>query len=737
MTDEKSLGDAMSAAGPPQTTPSTVPDNQIPQPAVPASASPDADAVKPAPAVPSLGAPQPATPAPPAAGAPVDPHALHTSLFKGILATLAGGSQRPMHNPDGTPMTNPDGSVKMGTASVKTLGNSILAGALSAMVAGMATPDKYTKFGEGPTGRHIPDYSGAFGAGAQAGAAKTQAGEQTKAQKEADDAQARSFSTFDHNLKMHQLMIANAKADTEVQQDSVDDWQDMNDAMAQEEAKGGLVDAKGNPIQSIYSQKEITPEQLYAGLNAKDPTVRINTDQVAPARVVQVLGQDGQMHPQTLFNVYNPDAMIALTDSMKEKHPELAHAVGRIPIRVIATAALNDNQEHLATSGLNHQLSDYQSANGQDEKSFDLGAAGEKNPLIKKLYPLINKYRNHPLNVMLDDIEKDPVFKGNQTIQAASAALQTAMGVTPDGLMNQAHKAIEAAKTAAKGAAGEAVDPIVLDTTKTNMATAHPTLTSDQHQRFGSMLYPGISNDNFKKVLDDINKTETANQSAKDKVAHLGVEEQKMLVDYGFSGDQRLTVENSPDPTMIVNTKTGLVVPHKDEKNYAPTMQEKNRADFAHTVLSTMDTLRSMKAAGTLPNGPITGLTADILAKAGMANADAQKAIGTIKLMQTAATGAHVAGRFSLPVLDEMKTLVKLRMNDDQFDGAMAAMEPIMNQYSEHGGAVSVDEYRHMSPKERQEMKDRANDTSPWYHPANTISGPAVNTQANVNTPGD
>ncbi len=409
-----------------------------------------ADTTNQAPVIPPVQAaqaqPNAAQNAPKPAPAPT-PADLHALTFRNLLGVLAGGSNRPVQNPDGSPQTNPDGSVKMAPASKVTLGKSIVAAALSSMIAGMATPDKYTKFGEGESARMVPDYSGAVAAGANAAAPYTQAGSKTKAQQEAEENQARSFSTFDHNLKMHQLMIANAKADTDTQQDSVDDWQDMNDAMAQEEAKGGLVDSKGNPIKSIYSFKEITPEELYAKLNSKEPTVRIAADQVSPARVVQVLGQDGQMHPQTLFNVYNPDAMIALTDELKTNHPELAHAVGRVPIRAIANAVLNENEGNLAKSGLSDQLKGYDAANGTHlADTFDLKAEGEKNTLIQKLYPLINKYRSDSLPAMFHDIKTDKNFAGNATIQAANAKLQEAMGITPDGLQKQTQTEAEAVK---------------------------------------------------------------------------------------------------------------------------------------------------------------------------------------------------------------------------------------------------------------------------------------------------
>ena len=738
---QPTVGDANAAAGTVQPTASTVSDNQIPMPdqtpvtpTAPASAAPTADQVQAAPPVPSSGAPVP--PKPQGPQVPQNPADLHQSIYKSILGTLAGGQNRPLKNPDGTPQTNPDGTVKMAPASTKQLGNSILAGALSAMIAGFATPTKYNTFGSGENVRHVADTGAAVAAGAQAAQPFTEEGSKNAAQKLADENSARQMSNVDHNLKMHQLMIANDKADAETQQGTVDDWKELNDTMEQEEAKGGLVDEAGNPIKSIYSARDITPEQLHDMMNSQDPTVHVRADQVAPSKVIQILGPDGNMHPKTLFNVFNPSAMIAMTDELKATHPELQHAVGTIPIRVLATSALNENNSNLAKSGLADQLKAYDEANGTKlADTFDLKASAQKNSIIEKLYPVINKYRSDSLPALFNDIKKDPAFKDNATIQAASAKLQEVSGITSEGLRKQSLKELNDSSAVKKGDEGAPVDAAKLATVTTNMATLHPNLHPDQLRVATTLFHPGMTNKEFKQATDDIDSMETKNIAAKNQTAKLGIEEQKMLVDYGFSGDTRLTLDNAPDPSMIVDSRTGNVVPHKDEKQYAPTMAEKNRADFAHTVLSAMSTLRAMQAAGTLPNGPITGLTADVLAKAGMANADAQKAIGTITLMQTAATGAHVAGRFSLPVLDKMSTLIKLNMNDDQFEGAMQALEPIMQQYSDHGGVVNVSQYRDMNSAERKYMKDKANDTNPWYHPQNTTAGPAVNTQTNINTP--
>ena len=74
--------------------------------------------------------------------------------------------------------------------------------------------------------------------------------------------------------------------------------------------------------------------------------------------------------------------------------------------------------------------------------------------------------------------------------------------------------------------------------------------------------------------------------------------------------------------------------------------------------------------------------------------ANAQKAINDISLVQSASTGAHVAGRFSVPVLDKMNQLLKLNMNDDQFKGAEESIRDVMEGYSKAGGRHTVAQWK-------------------------------------------
>lgn len=155
----------------------------------------------------------------------------------------------------------------------------------------------------------------------------------------------------------------------------------------------------------------------------------------------------------------------------------------------------------------------------------------------------------------------------------------------------------------------------------------------------------------------------------------------------------KLNLANAPDE-FLVDSRSGQPIPLRLMTTMGPDMTEKNRADFAGSVIHSLDQIDQLRTAGKLPNGPIQGLTEKALAKAGMGSSDAQAALNFISFAQSASTGAHVGGRFSLPVLQKMSDLVKLNMNDSQFSGAEASIRNVMNQYVQQGGRESVAQYK-------------------------------------------
>lgn len=170
---------------------------------------------------------------------------------------------------------------------------------------------------------------------------------------------------------------------------------------------------------------------------------------------------------------------------------------------------------------------------------------------------------------------------------------------------------------------------------------------------------------------------------------------QKQLFSTGRDPEtgETLNLSNAPDE-MLIDPNTHQPVPTSMLQTIKPTMQERNRADFASSVLHSLDQIDALKDAGKLPNGPLSGVTKRMLTKAGMADKDAQEALNFISFAQSAATGAHVGGRFNEAILQKMHDMIGLNMNTDQFEGAEDSIRSVMGQYAEHGGLETVGQYK-------------------------------------------
>ena len=652
---------------------------------------------------------------------PATPQDQHAGLFRDILAKLGGGGSRPLIDPaTGTPKTDANGQVVMQPASKKTLGASILAGALSGLMAGFQAPKQFDQYGH-------QDLSGAAKAGVAAGQAQTQAGQQKAAQQQADDQTTRQFAITDHNLKTHAAILNNLKLQGSVMDDALDNASPIIQGMQAMQDSGEAVDDKGQSIDLIKKQN-ISGEELQQMMSSTDPAVHVTKDQIFPDGKVLVTDPDGGSHYEYTYTVYDPKGQVKMTDALRKTNPELTHVSNgqSIPVQALAKYALEKNVANNAGASAQQQLKGYYDAQGSSFKKptadFDLKDAAKKDPVIKSLYPMIGKYSSDPLDLFFKDLKADKGASG-----PAVDALMRAMNVTPDGLQKMADQRAATLKAAEKGDDAQAADFTRVDDAQKSIPTRWPKLTPAQVPLATSLFHQGMTNASFKKAEDDVEHMQNANINAENARAKLTDTETNQLLNTGRAGSQTLTTDNA-SPEMMIDQRTGQPVPFKLMTAYAPTMQEKNRKDFANTTLHAMDTLAQLKQAGKLPNGPITGLTAQGLMKLGLSSADAQQASTTIQLLQTAATGAHVAGRFSVPVLDKMSRLMSLNMNDDQFQGAIDGLRPIMQNYVDKGGSLTVYEWNQLSDKDKKDMINGAHDTSPWFHPQSngTISPTAI-----------
>jgi hypothetical protein len=168
----------------------------------------------------------------------------------------------------------------------------------------------------------------------------------------------------------------------------------------------------------------------------------------------------------------------------------------------------------------------------------------------------------------------------------------------------------------------------------------------------------------------------------------------RTLFDEGKTPDgEELNLVNAA-PEMLVDQRTGKPIPKNMLSTMKPTQQESNRADFAKSTLHVLDTIDRLRDQGKVPNGPISGLTAKHLAAVGLGS-DSQEALDLIGFGSSAATGAHVGGRFNQEIMKKMDTMLSINMNDAQFSGAERAIREVMVPYATNGGRMSVDEYKH------------------------------------------
>jgi hypothetical protein len=435
---------------------------------------------------------------------------LHSTIFQNILGTLAGGSQRPVMGQNGQPQTDANGQVVMAPSSRKALGASILAGALSSMVAGMAAP---TKYNEVAPGRFKQDVGASVAAGAQAGQQFTQAGAQAKAQGQADDTRLRAYATADHNLKFHAMSMANDKADRENQQDVVDTWNSTRDAMDAEASGGKVQDAQGNDI-DLYSYQNITGTKAMELVNKGN--ANITKDQLIPTQVIDVPNADGNgTHPETLFSVYNPNALVAINDKLREDNPNLEHVADgtKIPVRVLAQGALNRSNQVLASAGVDNWTKGYNDANKDTPitKNFNLKAAAAKDPVIQKLYPLMSKYHMDSVDAFFADLKKDPAYAKDQTMQTAAAKLQDAMGITSSGLEKVVAQKDQAIASAKKGVDGQPAPKEQVTSFHNDIGMAYPNLSTAQKDILTKSLGENPSNADYAKMQKQAEEEDASN----------------------------------------------------------------------------------------------------------------------------------------------------------------------------------------------------------------------------------
>jgi hypothetical protein len=362
---------------------------------------------------------------------------------------LGGGGNRPVMGPNGQPQTDANGNVIMAPASAKQLGMGILAGAISGMVAGMAAPSKYNEVSNNPGGETVkdgdimkdrrPDYSGSFAAGAQAATPFTQEGAQAAAQKKASGIQSQQFATMDHNLKMHQMTMANLKMQGELLQEGIDTDEPIIDGLALAPPLTNpdgtpLLDPKTNqPIQPIQAQgvpEDKLPGYMKDGSVTRQSILRDGQIQSTDENGKPILNPDGTPHMQWTYTIYDHRAMVSMTNEMKglsNKLNDVSEGTA-VNVSVLSKYARENSAMAGAQQGLSDQMKTYHRITGTEDTPVNLPAIIAANPAVKSILPQIAKYGTNDIDQMFADLEKDKTVSG-----PALAALAKSLGVTDDG----------------------------------------------------------------------------------------------------------------------------------------------------------------------------------------------------------------------------------------------------------------------------------------------------------------
>jgi hypothetical protein len=153
---------------------------------------------------------------------------------------------------------------------------------------------------------------------------------------------------------------------------------------------------------------------------------------------------------------------------------------------------------------------------------------------------------------------------------------------------------------------------------------------------------------------------------------------------------------------MLVDS-AGNPVPQNQQSLYKPSGQARQTADTARQVLAISADLQNEINKNPAIIGPLSGRSKQLLAKAGVGDAEAQTLLDNVSFLQTAATKMHT-GRFSNEILQKMGELIKPGMNPDQFKGALSSINAVAQRYAEEDKLITVADYKQMQNGAQQQQ---------------------------------
>jgi len=557
-------------------------------------------------------------------------------------------------------------------------------------------------------GSGAKDYGEAARAGAAVGQQQAQQQQQRSQQAQAqnDAAMAAKINTTNHNLKTHAMILDLNKQQTDQMQSTVDAAKPTIDALdiAQKDSKAPLI------LKQNVTEADL--EKMMA-----DGTAHVTRESALPDGVAnvydasgkQVMNPDGTPKLTNTFTVYDHNAMVTLTDDLRKTNPELATAaVGQqLPVKVLASLWLKKGQA-AATQGYVDDFQKRLSAmTGQKAEPINFADAAKKDPMLNGVKPILGRYAGLDPDQALDAMRKDKVDPN------VIGSFQRLMGVNEDDLENF--------RTTAKKKAEIANNPNLqsiplarVTSFPTDVKRNYPGLSNGQVSSLQGQLGPNPTQADYEKVLAQADKYDAANTARAQKGTQTNDRDQQTMWKTGINPTtkERLSLDTAPDE-FLVDTTTGNPIPSSMLSAKKPTMQESNRADFAKSAIHSIDELNELLDKNEAQFGPITGPVDKWMAGHGLGKEYEQAALNYLTFAQSAATGAHVGGRFNVPIMDKMGTTIAANMNKDQLKGATDSIKDIMRQYVDQGGRFSVAQYKSLPQSERDRLQGKSQQGQP------------------------
>jgi hypothetical protein len=575
--------------------------------------------------------------------APVHPAVQNAGIVHEIAQTLAGG-------PRNTYAVDPSTGALKATPlplTTKEIGLSIALAALSGGIAGLGE--------RGP---------GATGKAAAVGAATVQAQQQQQdqaAQQQASQNYARQAQIASTNFQTHQNALRLSQMDLNYHKQ--------------------FVDAATPVLKSVNDVGAV----LESGVRESDITSKfhVTKDMAIPDGVIQNgKNPDGSDHWENTYTVIDPSKKIELPQetaqllaglrvpgyfTMKDGNAVPVSFSGSAPIK----AALVVNGLALAQSfqiteaQLNRQLSSL-SGGDKDVPQFDTNlrnAISDGSVTVKGLQ-VLSAYSNLPVDQAVEQMEKDKV---DPTV------IQQYRKLIPAG-------AFELSK---QTRADDAKFSVIDTADKAQAVLAAPKrFTTDQVAAARNFIHIAQS--------DSINK---ATAEARAHAIATGADTEAM---YRF-GRNPITGEtlslNNAAPSMLVDPN-GNVIPQDLVSTYKPTSQQRTTADTARQVLSISQGLQAQVAANPALIGPLAGRSKQGLAKLGLGDAQAQKLLDDVSLLQSAVTKMHVGARGSEVLLKKSQALINASQNPSQFAGALSSIQEISQRYADEDRLTTVSDWK-------------------------------------------